>query len=53
MDEVSGGVAEQDAQYSRRVLHFAVLVGETLLYNGGEIFRVQDTMERVAKAFGE
>lgn len=53
MDEVSGGAAEQDAQYSRRVLHFAVLVGETLLYNGGEIFRVQDTMERVAKAFGE
>lgn len=53
MDEVNDTSAEYNAEYSRRVLRFAVLMGETLLHNGGEIFRVQDTMERVARAFGE
>ena len=31
-------------------LELAVDVGQTLLENGGEIFRVQETMERVAKS---
>ena len=53
MDEVNDTSAEYNVEYSRRVLRFAVLMGETLLHNGGEIFRVQDTMERVARAFGE
>ncbi len=36
----------------KRILQLAVEAGETLLVNGGEIFRVQDTMERVARALG-
>ena len=32
-------------------LELSVLAGEILLYNGAEIFRVQETMERIAKAY--
>ena len=35
-----------------KVLHLAVDMGETLLRNGGEIFRVEETIEHVCKAFG-
>lgn len=36
---------------SRRILELAVKVGEVLLQNGGEIFRVQETMTKVAQAY--
>lgn len=39
-------------QEMNRVLHLAVDMGETLLRNGGEIFRVEETIEHVCKAFG-
>lgn len=35
-----------------QVLHLAVDMGETLLKNGAEIFRVEETIEHVCKAFG-
>lgn len=38
---------------SEAVLRLAVYAGQTLLENGSEIFRVQDTMERIARAYGE
>lgn len=41
-----------NSEYSRAVLELAVNIGETLLENGGEISRVQETMERVAKSYG-
>lgn len=37
---------------SKKVLDLTVRVGEVLLKNGGEIFRVQQTMQMVAKAYG-
>ena len=36
----------------KEVLDLAVRVGEVLLQNGGEIFRVQETMHRIAEAYG-
>lgn len=36
---------------SQKVLNLAVLAGVTLLGSGAEIFRVQDTMERILDAF--
>lgn len=36
----------------RQVLHLAVTAGEILLANGAEIFRVQETIERILAAFG-
>jgi len=41
-----------DAQDVSRVLDFAMKAGKTLLENGAEISRVEDTMQRIAKAFG-
>ncbi|QHQ59768.1 threonine/serine exporter family protein [Anaerocolumna sedimenticola] len=35
-----------------KVFNVIVLAGELLLSNGAEIFRVEDTMERIAKAYG-
>jgi len=35
-----------------RVLDFAMKAGRVLLENGAEITRVEDTMQRIAKAFG-
>lgn len=37
---------------SRDVLDFAVSMGEELLKSGGEIYRVQDTVERIMEAYG-
>ena len=37
--------------YGRKVLDLVALMGETLLLNGAEIFRVQTTMELVSKAY--
>ena len=35
----------------KKVLELTVSVGEILLKNGAEIFRVQETMERIARAY--
>jgi len=37
---------------SQRVLKLAVSIGETLLENGGEIYRVQETIGRVLTSYG-
>lgn len=37
---------------SRKVLELTTRIGEVLLKNGGEIFRVQQTMQLIAKAYG-
>lgn len=39
-------------EQSRRALEQVTRIGEVLLKNGGEIFRVQQTMQLVAKAYG-
>lgn len=36
---------------NQKVLDLIMLAGEILLYNGAEIFRVQETMEHIAKAY--
>ncbi len=36
----------------RQILNVSVLAGTLLLKSGAEIFRVQETMERIGKAFG-
>lgn len=36
---------------SQKILHLSVLAGVTLLKSGAEIFRVQDTMERILEAY--
>lgn len=37
---------------NRKVLELTTRIGEVLLKNGGEIFRVQETMQRIARAYG-
>ncbi|MCI8281063.1 MAG: threonine/serine exporter family protein [Lachnospiraceae bacterium] len=37
---------------NQKVLKLAVSVGETLLLSGGEIYRVQETVERILEAYG-
>lgn len=51
----AGGMGASPAGDARpaAVLRLALCAGQTLLENGGEIFRVQDTMERIARAYGE
>lgn len=51
-DALPGSPAGGEAR-AAQVLRLAVYAGETLLENGGEIFRVQDTMERIARAYGQ
>ena len=36
---------------SQQILKLAVSVGETLLKSGGEIYRVQETVERILEAY--
>ncbi|MCI8632631.1 MAG: threonine/serine exporter family protein [Lachnospiraceae bacterium] len=36
---------------SQKILHLSVLAGVTLLKSGAEIFRVQETMERILEAY--
>ena len=43
-------MSEQQLQ-SQKVLDLVMLAGEILLHNGGEIFRVQETMEHIAKSY--
>lgn len=37
--------------HNQKVLNLIMLAGEILLHNGAEIFRVQETMEHMAKAY--
>ena len=37
---------------SQKILKLAVSIGEELLKNGGEIYRVQETIGRVLEAYG-
>lgn len=37
---------------SKKILNTTILAGEVLLYNGAEIFRIQETMIRIARAYG-
>lgn len=37
---------------SQKILKLAISIGETLLKSGGEIYRVQETVERVLEAYG-
>ena len=37
---------------SKAVLNLAISVGEVLLKNGGEIYRVQETVTRILEAYG-
>lgn len=39
-------------QYSKRILNLAISTGEVLLKNGGEIYRVQETVSRILEAYG-
>lgn len=45
------GSVFKEVDRSIRVLELSVLAGEILLHNGAEIFRVQETMERIYSAF--
>lgn len=36
---------------NQKVLHLAVLAGEILIKSGGEIYRVEDTVKRIIKAY--
>ena len=37
---------------SKEILNLAVSIGEELLKSGAEIYRVQETVERVMEAYG-
>ena len=51
MEQPKQAAIEQ--QERRDVLELTIRIGEVLLKNGGEIFRVQETMQRIAQAYGE
>lgn len=42
----------QEQRNSKEILNLAVSMGEELLKNGGEIYRVQETVGRVMEAYG-
>lgn len=42
----------KDKQESKRILNLAISTGEVLLKNGGEIYRVQETVGRILEAYG-
>lgn len=42
----------ENRQDSKRILNLAVSTGEVLLKNGGEIYRVQETVGRILEAYG-
>lgn len=42
----------ENRQDSKRILNLAVSTGETLLKNGGEIYRVQETVGRILETYG-
>lgn len=50
-DSARGAVRRQQRKY-KEILHLAVSMGEELLKNGAEIYRVQETVEHVMDALG-
>ena len=40
-----------DAEQRRRIMDFIMAAGQTLLENGAEVFRVEQTMEIMARSF--
>lgn len=42
----------ENGQDSKRILNLAVSTGEVLLKNGGEIYRVQETVSRILETYG-
>ena len=49
--EIQKRTADTDI-YAEYLLCLALDVGEGMLKNGGEISRVEDTIERICKAYG-
>ncbi len=45
------GTLYPDEEQRRRIMDFIMAAGETLLQNGAEVFRVEQTMEIMAKSF--
>ncbi|MGN1002578.1 MAG: threonine/serine exporter family protein [Oscillospiraceae bacterium] len=50
--EETGQPAEDESTSLHRVLNVAIQAGNILLENGAEIYRVEDTMKRIALHFG-
>ena len=40
-----------DEELRRRIMDFIMAAGQTLLENGAEVFRVEQTMEIMARSF--
>ena len=47
-----GAGSAADAGYQQRVLEFAMRAGRLLLENGAEIFRVEETIQRICRHYG-
>lgn len=45
------GALYPDEEQRRRIMDFIMAAGETLLQNGAEVFRVEQTMEIMARSF--
>ena len=45
------GTLYPDEEQRRRIMDFIMAAGETLLQNGAEVFRVEQTMEIMAQSF--
>ncbi|OOB79595.1 MAG: hypothetical protein BEN18_03615 [Epulopiscium sp. Nuni2H_MBin001] len=52
MDEKINVIDNKTNEHKITVMDVVVLAGEILLHSGAEIFRVQETMTRIARAYG-
>ena len=48
---MNGRESYPDAEQRRRIMDFIMAAGQTLLENGAEVFRVEQTMEIMARSF--
>ena len=48
---MSERVLYPDEEQRRRIMDFIMAAGQTLLENGAEVFRVEQTMEIMARSF--
>ena len=48
---MKGREAYPDEELRRRIMDFIMAAGQTLLENGAEVFRVEQTMEIMARSF--
>ena len=48
---MKGREAYPDEELRRRIMDFIMVAGQTLLENGAEVFRVEQTMEIMARSF--